>query len=195
MDWSIVISIVSLIGTVSVFILGKVFKIYDALSKVETHEKKVEKLSEDVSCLHDNMIRVQTILSLKHKGMDGIFSEKNSPRTLTPLGIEMYNKMSGDEFLSNNKELLFRKISDRNPMTALDVEFASQWTCEASVNEAIFNPIKDFVYNCPMLKLEDGSEREFTLGDACFILGIKLRDLYLAEIFNQEHKNQDVSDD
>ena len=53
--------------------------------------------------------------------------------------------------------------------------------CILCANETFFKQIKDFVYSYHTIKMEDGKEKEVTLEDACFILSIPLRDMYLAE--------------
>lgn len=179
MDLSVIISLVSLFGTIVIYILSKVYNLGEASKKIEYLEKSVDKLVSEMKDVREDMIRVQTVLTMKHKGVEEVFSIKHSPRMLNDLGSRMFMEMNGAGFLDQNKVFLFSKIDERAPQTALDVEEAAQWACSAFVNEPFYNPIKNFVYNCPLLKRDDGSEFEFTLGSAAFILGLKLRDLYL----------------
>lgn len=181
MDWSLIIAIISLLGTLLGFIFSKVYKIWETSKKVEDLDKSVTQLLKDTKEVREDMIRVQTILVMKHKGIEDVFSVKHSPRMLNDLGTRMFLEMNGAEFLEKNKSFLFAKIEEQKPNTALDVENAAQWACSSSTNETFFNPVKDFVYLCPLLKKPDGTEFEFTLASAAFILGLKLRDLYIQE--------------
>ena len=84
-------------------------------------------------------------------------------------------------FIQENKEELFRLIDDSKPLVALDVERAAWMACNALTSTPVFNSIKDYIYNAPSIKLSDGKLYDATLEDACFVLSLRLRDLYLEE--------------
>jgi hypothetical protein len=112
-----------------------------------------------------------------------LFSVKNSPRQLNEIGNKVFADMKGEDFLNQNKEYLFAQIDGYNPKTALDVENAAHAVCITSVDNEIFNGLKNFVYNSSSYKITDreGNERlyDLAMSDICFILSLPLRDMYL----------------
>lgn len=179
--WAIVISGISLIFSVIMIIVSKIYKFGALVNDFNVLKDSFKETKTKVENLHDDMIRVNTVLVLKHKGLENTLSSKHSPRMLNDLGNKLFIDMAGDAFLEKNKTRLFDLIAAKNPPTSLDVENAAQVACYEFINDPAFNPIKDFVYNCPMQKKENGEDFEFTISGACFVLGLKLRDLYLAE--------------
>ncbi len=160
--------------------------IYSTAYKRGEFDKRLEKLEEDnratkenVAKLHDDMIRVLTIMQMKMRGTENILSAKNSPRMLNDLGKKLYTEMNGSKFLKDNESKLFSVIDEQQPKTAFDVEGAALFACNSFVNDAIFNPIKQFIYNCPTQKDANGEDFELTLDGACFLLSLPLRDAYL----------------
>lgn len=71
------------------------------------------------------------------------------------------------------------------PQTAYDVESSANYVCVVNTKESIFNDIKNFVYNAPLMvqKYKDGKEHSYdlSLGDVCYVLSLPLRDMYLKE--------------
>lgn len=110
------------------------------------------------------------------------FSVKHSPRRLTEMGENLFNKIDGNAFIEANKEALFQNIRDRKPLAALDVEKYAYLACKELVDTPAFNRLKDFVYNEPTWQLPNGTHYDITLSDVCFVLGLRLRDVYLAEV-------------
>lgn len=184
----IVIEIISIVLTGITFIISIVSIIYSTAYKRAEFDKRVEKLEKDldkilcdVTKLHDDMIRVHTIMQLKMQGLENVLSAKNSPRALNELGAKLYSEMKGDEFIQKNKDRLFSLIDSQKPKTAFDVEATALFVCNSLVSDDIFNPIKQFVYNCPIQKDAEGEDFELTLNGACFVLSLPLRNAYLEE--------------
>ncbi len=178
---SIIIALITLIISVVSIIYSTAYKKGKFDKRVEKLETDMENTLKELSTLHDSMIRVLTVLQIKMKGIDTVFSVKNSPRTLNVLGQKLFDEMGGEQFISENKDRLFAGIDKQQPKTALDVENVSLFVCTTLANDEVFNPIKKFVYNCPTQKDANGNDVEFTLEDACFVLSIPLRDAYLRE--------------
>lgn len=94
----------------------------------------------------------------------------------------MYNDISGEKFLVEHKDFLYRGIDDKLPKTALDVEIAANEVLIENLDSDIFNDLKVWVYNSPSRKLNlNGEERDYavTMNDVCFVLSLPLRDMYL----------------
>ncbi len=195
MDLSIITGITALVGTIGTLI-GVAYKIGKTSNKIDVMDKEIKDIKQQISQQNDDLITMRSILSLKHKGVADIFSQKHSPISLNSYGITQFEKMNGHSFLETNKEKFFKKIDERKPNAALDVENAALdvenaaldvenaalFACISLSNETFFKSIKDFVYNSPIIKVRD-KEIELSLDDACYILSIPLRDMYL-----QEHK-------
>jgi hypothetical protein len=180
---SIIIAVITLVISVVSIIYSTAYKKGEFDKRVQRLEMDMEHSLNELRALHDSMIRVHTVLQIKMKGVDTIFSVKNSPRTLNALGQKLFDEMDGKQFILENKERFFDGIDKQQPKTALDVENVSLFVCTTLASDDIFNPIKKFVYNCPTQKDANGNDVEFTLEDACFVISIPLRDAYL-----QEHK-------
>ena len=90
--------------------------------------------------------------------------------------------MDGEKFINENKTALFKLISDSRPLVELDVEQAAVAACLALAGTPAFNRIKQFVYEEPAWKLPDGAAYDITTEDVCFVIGLRLRDIYLNEV-------------
>lgn len=149
--------------------------------KFKNIEANYSSLQKDSKELQERLIRVEDMLMFKHKDAPDYFAAKRSPRALNALGLKVFEDMKGQDFLNNNKDVLFSRISDAEPKTALDVEQAAFNACISISNMDIFNDIKVFVYNYPTVQVKEGESKEVKLGDAIFILSLPLRDMYLQE--------------
>lgn len=178
---SIIIAVVTFIISVVSIIYSTAYKRAEFDKRLERLEHDKDKMQNDVEKLHDDMIRVLTIMQLKVQGVENVLSAKNSPRVLNDLGEKLYSDMKGAEFIEKNKEKLFALIDAKNPKTAFDVETIALFVCNGLVSDDMFNPIKQFVYNCPIQKDANNQDFELTLDGACFILSLPLRDAYLKE--------------
>lgn len=193
---SIIISIiVPILGGVW-FIVQKAFKIGKYTHRLDEIEKKVcnaqcdvnnrgiMELGDDMKTIKNDIVAIKSLLIMKHKNAADIFSMKSSPRRLNELGEKIFVEIKGNDFLSANKDFLFKKIDENHPHTALDVENAANIACSAYTNESIFNELKNYVYNSPSITIQrDGEDKlyDISLGDVCFVLSLPLRDMYLKE--------------
>ena len=130
---------------------------------------------------HDDLTKVKSVLIQKYPSSANVFSAKASPRKLNELGQKLFNDIDGEQFIQNNKEELYRLIDNSKPLVALDVEQAALMACHALTPTPVFNDIKNYIYNAPSINLPDGSIYDITLDDACFVLSLRLRDVYLQD--------------
>lgn len=168
------------------FILSKVFKMGQTSGRIDNIEKsvtKLENMTERLPCNvhHDDITKIKTVLVEKYPKSSSVFSMKSSPRKLNPTGEKLFAAINGEQFLKDNKERLFGYISDNSPLVALDVEQLSNAACLSLVSTPAFNSMKNYVYNEPTWTLPDGKQYDITINDICFVLGLRLRDMYLSE--------------
>lgn len=168
------------------FILSKVFKMGQTsvrIDNIEKSETKLENMTEHLPCNahHDDITKIKTVLVEKYPKSSSVFSMKSSPRKLNPTGEKLFAAINGEQFLKDNKERLFGYISDNSPLVALDVEQLSNAACLSLVSTPAFNSMKNYVYNEPTWTLPDGKQYDITINDICFVLGLRLRDMYLSE--------------
>jgi len=169
------------IGAIYV-LMAKVFKFGRVLEKLDGIEQNVAYLKERVSEHHEDIAKIKTILISKYNVAFSIFSMKSSPRKLNANGEKLFNAANGESFLNENKDALFKFIKDSKPLAALDVEAAALAACQSFVPLPAFTPFKEFVYNESSWTLENGNKYDITISDICFVLSLRLRDMYLKEI-------------
>lgn len=150
----------------------------DSLTKINN---SLEKICDTVQEHTLALVEIYSILGRKYPKRRETFMQKNSPYKLTEFGQKIYNEVNGEQFLNDNKEVLFTYIDERKPLTRLDVEELAAQALFMQTSKPIFNYIKDYVYEAPAYKDADGKTSELTVGDICFILSIPLRDMYLKE--------------
>ncbi|MDR1056634.1 MAG: hypothetical protein LBL90_12625 [Prevotellaceae bacterium] len=179
-------AICALIGAVAV-ILGGVWFIIERAFKSGKNAHRLEEIEKNTSnlpcVLHgDDLLKIKTILIQKYPSSVNIFSMKASPRILNKLGIRLFNDIDGNSFLEENKDVLFKFITESNPLAELDVEQAANTACLSLISTPAFTRMKDFVYNSPSIEIEDGKKYDISLNDICFVLSIPLRDMYLNDV-------------
>lgn len=183
-------AIVTIVGAIwflfeCVFKLGKTSehlesfekKTIDAFDKIDKRLDKIDEMSEEHTLA---LVEIFTFLGQKYPKRGKLFSQKQSPRVLNSMGLEIFEKIDGQKFLEENKEVLFERIDSYEPNTRLDVEQQAFNALVALSTDSIFNRLKDYVYDAPAITTPDGSY-ELTIGDICFILSIPLRDMYIKE--------------
>ena len=172
-------------------VIGTAFFIGWLLSHLYHEHKEVKKKVENLPCKE----RGKEISNLRRR-VDSMqprpaspkeapsFSRKASPLRLNDVGERVFADCNGEEFLQQNKQLLFEWIDDEKPKTALDVEQCAMMVLRMYSNEDMFNGLKDWVYNSPAIKVEkEGKTEELivSLDDLFFIISLPLRDMYLQE--------------
>jgi hypothetical protein len=151
------------------------------IQRVNVHDKKLDDLSKDVDDLKLDVNSVKTLLMSNFKEFGVALAGKHSPRALNEMGRKIFEDMHGKEFLEKNKDLLFAYVDKDKPKTAYDVEGLCYLACLMNVNNDAFIEIKSFLYNYPTITLPDGKEHEVTMDEACSVLSLPLRDMYLEE--------------
>lgn len=181
-----IIEVVSIvIGSVATILTGMWFMINKAIgfgklrTEISSHGDKLHSLP----CRehHDDLLKIKTILITKFPYLEKSLSMKASPRKLNPIGEKLFKEINGQSFLDEYKERLFQIIDNAQPLVPYDVQQEAMTAFAEFVNTPAFNCFKNFVYNAPEVKLEDGTMHAYDIPDVCFVLGLKLRDMYLAE--------------
>lgn len=154
---------------------------------ITLHKEMLDKHTSLLQYNNDMLFPISSwIMKLDSSMIDELrnnnFSKKASPRKLNDTGIKLFNAVNGDEFLNTNKQSLFKYIRESKPLVALDVEQAANAACISLVPTPAFNALKDFVYNEPTWTLSKGNKYDITVNDICFVIGLKLRDMYLDEV-------------
>jgi hypothetical protein len=156
----------------------------EALGKIETIVESIGRTINKLSCAShsEDLGKIKMILIREYPLIAFFFGLRGSPRRLSEYGLRVFADIDGANFLNDNKESLFKCITDSKPLTAFDVEQMSCYACVSLTVTPAFNKIKDYIYNASPIDAPNGEKHELTLNDVCFILGIPLRDMYLEEI-------------
>lgn len=176
--------ILAIVATVATWFLTRFY--YNEL-------KPLKKQVKDLPCsVHEGqfqkiMDKLETIslavVSIKPSTLNSL-TVKQSPRQLNDYGKALFDDCNGAKFLRDNREFLLTEIEKRKPKTALDVEDLAGEILMLNLNSEIFNELKIWVYNSPTRKLknQEGEEVDHivSMGDICIVLGLPLRDMYLA---------------
>jgi hypothetical protein len=110
--------------------------------------------------------------------MIDIFSLMHSPRALTDIGREFYEKSGGKNVLEQNMKFYIAKLDDemkkQNLKSAFDVENKAYYVLFMSASDDLFIPVKNYLYNNPQF---DGQNVD--VSEVCFVMSLQLRDEYL----------------
>ena len=141
------------------------------------HEGQFQKIMDKLETIS------LAVVSIKPSTLNSL-TVKQSPRQLNDYGKALFDDCNGAKFLRDNREFLLTEIEKRKPKTALDVEDLAGEILMLNLNSEIFNELKIWVYNSPTRKLknQEGEEVDHivSMGDICIVLGLPLRDMYLA---------------
>lgn len=159
--------------------------------KYDSLDKKIDKVKEDIESIisrlpcdvhSDRLSDTEKDVAFFRGKTEFILSAKQSPRTLNKYGQELFQEIDGESFLAENKQKLFDFIDAESPKTAYDVEADARKAVHSLTDDDSFNRIKVWLYNSPAKKIEvEGKETEycFSLEDACFVISLPLRDMYI----------------
>lgn len=153
----------------------RVDNVDDATMALKTSMEKLP-----CSAHHVDITKIKTILVEKFPRAFSVFSMKMSPRKLNETGEKLFAAINGEQFLNEQKDSLFAYITANNPFVALDVEQLANAACMSLVPTPVFNSLKNYVYNEPTWTLPDGGKYDITIDDVCFVLSLRLRDMYLS---------------
>ncbi len=154
--------------------------------KIDNLENKIDLKISGLPCgIHSEKIsEVDKDVAYVKGKTEFLLSAKQSPRVLNRYGLELFRDIDGDKFLKENKQRLFAFIDNETPKTAYDVEEDAKKAVFSLRDDDSFNGIKVWLYNSPAKKIEiEGKETDycFALEDACFVISLPLRDMYLEE--------------
>lgn len=182
--------IISLLAAVGIFAglynLGKkiggleenVKSIKDSLRHLPCEQHQCE-----IKAIRDDVVVIKTFLATKYKDMGPVWGIKHSPTSLNGNGKLLLNQIDGEDFLLQYKDFFLKKLAAKNPQTVLDVELEANFVLLESVNDDIFNNIKNWVCDSSPIQIEaDSKLKEYsaTMVDVCYVLSLPLRDLYLS---------------
>lgn len=171
---------VAVVPTIVYFVSVKT-KVESLEERFDKFEHKLESIESKQYDQQSELTEIRSAVMAASKTAREILASRHSPWTLNELGKKIYADMKGEEFLQEHKDFFFAKIDKYNPQTAFDVEEAALTVCVLSTGDSRFNRIKNFVYNYPTQKDDAGNDKNVSLEDACVVLSMPLRDMYLAE--------------
>ncbi len=175
------------IGRVEDSLNRKIDRVEDSLNKkMDNLEKKIDLKFSGLPCeVHSEKIsEVDKSVAYVKGQTEFILSAKQSPRALNQYGLELFRDIDGNKFLEQNKHRLFAFIDAESPKTAYDVEEDAKRAVFSLRDDDSFNEIKVWLYNSPAKKIKIGGKETdycFALEDACFVISLPLRDMYLEE--------------
>ncbi|MCC8020051.1 MAG: hypothetical protein LIO85_09815 [Rikenellaceae bacterium] len=178
----VIVAILLIVGIVLLnnYIRDKIRTVGESKERIDTIEAHIVSIDSNIEKINNLLTTVKTFLVAEIDKAKDVFSMKLSPRRLNPLGKEIYDEIKGERFLDENQDYFFARIEKKEPKTALDVETASlEVLISASENDDRFIPLKNFVYNYPSKRKDDGTIITISLSDICFVLSLPLRDRYL----------------
>lgn len=154
-------------------------------SDVSVLKTDVASLNFDMKDVKSDVQNIKSVLVQHFPNVYNLFAMKKSPRRLNPLGERVFGEIGGAQFLETHKDFFFAQMDAMKPGTKLDVENAAAMVLLNNTGDPMFNGIKDYIYDAPSMEVPDkdgGTMRyDLTLGDACYILSLPLRDMYLQE--------------
>lgn len=171
------IAVTILIG----FIVWQIAKTY--FTRFKPMETNVKALVGTSNCVrHESdilelksMVRnIERILLKSDSTLMDQLSLTRSPRQLSDSGLKLFSESGCKKLLLENGEYYLKKLEDRKPLTALDVETESHSVLLLLSDEKLFYPIKDFLYKNPKFNGID-----IDLNALCFVMGLELRNEYL----------------
>ena len=160
---------------VGAFIAWKARGIYNRFTKVETEHNNVNTKLDLISTTLKSLV---VFLSIKHKDMNVSLYTVKSPIQLSELGVKVLEEIKGKEYIDKNIDHLISLLEKANLKSALDVENYSQTVLMGEFNSDSFTIVKNYLFNNPIYKENDGGEINLDIQTVMSIMGIYLRDKY-----------------
>ena len=142
--------------------------------KVETLSTKVETIIEFLSDIYGALVTKKMIDPAVALKKFSALSVTLSPRRMSELGLELYQKSGMQLLFENNKNRFIEKIEKQKPAAALDVEELALSILYNSTHEPVFKPVKDWLFNNPVFNGLD-----IDMSAICLVASFELRDIYL----------------
>ena len=165
---------------------GKFDKIDGKFDRIDAELKQ---LRNDLADLKVNVANIGAIVGTHDNILQKKYTSydpsncKNSPRRLTKMGQQILADSNGRKFLEDNKKMLFERMEMGLMKSRYDVEQNAYKAILSIMNDDVFIPIKDFIYESSLYTTDDGDKTEVDMSMMCNVLAIELRDLYLKEVF------------
>lgn len=141
------------------------------------HTKDVPEINGKLNTIITQLSKVTTYLSTKFDAHNQLF-QVNSPKELTSLGVDILDKIGGKKYIDNNISSLIATMEKQDFKSGLDVENYSTILLFEKTNEDGFTPIKNYIFQNPEYKLEDGSKMSLDINVVMSIMSIYLRNKY-----------------
>ena len=144
----------------------------------DTHTKILDRLETRIATLpcdshRKAIVNIEKTL-LGKKRFKANLTVAYSPRKLSELGNNLYQKSGMRAVLEENMRMFVEKIENENPTSALDVEDLSYSVLFGDTSEPFFKPVKDWIFNNPVF-----SEMDIDMSAICYVASFELRDAYL----------------
>jgi hypothetical protein len=147
--------------------------------------KKIESLEKTSSSTNDIVVEMSRWIVGKDKSMIGTLIKKNSPYTITRVGMEMLEESGAKTVIDDNIDYFIRELESIDPKTPYDVEDQSINLVFRNMGNEIFNPVKNYIYYSPdkieRYDPENGENQtiELSLPGLLNVMGVYLRDIYM----------------
>lgn len=151
-------------------------------AQCEAHHRTLESLesqgkssTDTLAKLMSKLDNIERVLIAKDESLLDRFSVTHSPRQLNDAGEALLKDSGAKVLLEAELPRLIELIDKEEPHTALDVEQIAYRVLLSESSESWFVPIKNYIYNNPVY-----NNSPINIGTLCFIMGISLRNSYLA---------------
>ncbi len=161
------IIITVIIATISALVVAFLW-IGQYKHKVDTLEKEIETLKKEYKEMSTQLTECSTKLDERTQNLATSLTKRKSPLSLNEKGEDILSRSGSNKFVLENQEELVKKIKDKNPKSAYDVQVYAREVVESLQNEDRFTPFKDFAY-------KEGFDIEFIF----IVMSIYLRDIAL----------------
>ena len=200
MDWLLKnYPIVGLVLIVAVFVwlIAKAF--FNARQQLEETAKTVKNLpcNSHAESIREHSSLKTTLDSINEQvteiskwimHLDGnmidVLSQKCSPRIMTALGRNLFEKSGAKKTIDDNIDFLIHEIANRKPATPYDVENVALDVLLGNLAHPMFNEVKNYLYYQPEeveLEGNSGEHRKVRISLSAIIklMSLEVRDRYL----------------
>ena len=150
---------ISIVGGIISFVVMK--------EKVKNLVDDVKELKSEVKSLTKQMAINDTKLD-ERTSPTAALTKRKSPISLSTTGEDLLKRSGADAFVLNNKDDLVKKIKDKNPKSAYDVQEFAKEVVESLRNDERILSLKDYAF-------KEGLE----LDSIFIVMSIYLRDIAL----------------
>lgn len=161
----------------------------------QSHEKKIDQMKlndKKLNNISTSIRKIEEWIIKQDVDAMGDLVRKCSPYKLTELGYIMLLESGAKECVDENMDFFVHKLEETDPLTAYDVEKNALTIVSDSIDDPVFNGIKDFIYNSPQvmeMKTEVGEQEvKVDIRRILMIMSIYLRDRYF-----EKHTELDTS--